>query len=106
MKIIFTFFFLILFSSFSSLAQDFISTTQDFSTLNVAELSVEQIEKIKFESKRRNINLKDLQVYLNSKGMSQKQYEELSLRLEAYKKEDSFDEYLNETNKQKPEKVI
>ena len=104
MKIIFTFFFLILFSSFSSLAQDFISTTQDFSTLNVAELSVEQIEKIKFELKSRNIKLKDLQVYLNSKGMSQKQYEELSLRLEAYKKEDGFDEYLNETNKQKPEK--
>ena len=104
MKIIFTFFFLILFSSFSSLAQDFISTTQDFSTLNVADLSVEQIEKIKFELKSRNIKLKDLQVYLNSKGMSQKQYEELSLRLEAYKKEDGLDEYLNETNKQKPEK--
>ena len=62
MKIIFTFFFLILFSSFSSLAQDFISTTQDFSTLNVADLSVEQIEKIKFELKSRNIKLKDLRI--------------------------------------------
>ena len=75
MKIIFTFFFLVLFSSFSLRAQDFISTTQDFSTLNVAELSVDQIEKIKFELQSRNIKFEDLQVYFNSKGMSQKQFE-------------------------------
>ena len=46
MKILILFFFLIMLSSFSLRAQEFISTTQDFSTINVAELSDEQIEKI------------------------------------------------------------
>lgn len=101
MKIILIFFVLFAVSSFSLRAQDFISTTQDFSTLNVAELSVEQIEKIKFELQSRNIKFEDLQVYFNSKGMSQKQFEELSLRLKSSTKEDDFDEFLDESTKKK-----
>ena len=103
MKILFTFFFFIMLSSFSALAQDFISSTQDFSTLNVSELTDEQIEKIKLELLSRNVKFNDLKSYLNSKGMTEKQFEDLSLRLQPLKDEDDLDKNLKETNKLKPE---
>ena len=90
-------------SSFSALAQDFISSTQDFSTLNVSELTDEQIEKIKIELLSRNVKFNDLKSYFNSKGMTEKQFEDLSLRLQPLKDEDDLDKNLKETNKLKPE---
>ena len=70
MKIILIFFVLLALSSFSLRAQEFISATQDFSTINVAELSDEQIEKIKIELLNRNVKFEELLPYLSSKGMS------------------------------------
>ena len=103
MKIILIFFVLLALSSFSLRAQEFISATQDFSTINVAELSDEQIEKIKIELLNRNVKFEELLPYLSSKGMTEKQFKELSLRIQPSENKEDFNEFLDETTKKKSE---
>ena len=104
MKIILIFFVLLGLPSFSLRAQEFISTTQDFSSINVSELSDEQIEKIKIELLNRNVKFEELLPYLSSKGMTEKQFKELSLRIQPSENKEDFNEFLDETTKKKSEK--
>lgn len=77
--IFFLFFFFI--GIFSLDAQQFISSTQDFTDLKVEKLTVEQIEKIKLELKNKNVVFDQLQSYFYSKGMSENQFNQLANRI-------------------------
>lgn len=74
----FCFFFI---GIYSLKAQEFISSTQDFTDLKVEKLTVEQIEKIKLELKNKNVAFNKLQSYFYSKGMTENQFKQLAERL-------------------------